>query len=59
MASAPLVFVGIDVAKDELVVAARPANESWVVPNDDNGIEPLVQRLRGVTGTAWRSTAIA
>jgi transposase len=48
MASAPLVFVGIDVAKDELVVAARPANESWVVPNDDNGIEPLVQRLRGV-----------
>jgi hypothetical protein len=46
MAIAPAVFVGIDVAKDELVVAARPMNESWVVPNDDSGIEQLVARLR-------------
>jgi transposase len=46
MAIAPAVFVGIDVAKDELVVAARPLNESWVVPNDDSGIERLVARLR-------------
>jgi transposase len=46
MAIAPAVFVGIDVAKDELVVAARPMNESWVAPNDDHGIEQLVARVR-------------
>jgi transposase len=46
MAIAPAVFVGIDVAKDELVVAARPMNESGVAPNDDHGIEQLVARVR-------------
>lgn len=45
MVTAPPVFVGIDVAKAELVVAARPTNESWVVPNDDQGIDQLVRRL--------------
>ena len=45
MAIDPPVFVGIDVAKAELVVAARPTHESWVVPNDDQGIDQLVRRL--------------
>jgi len=30
MATAPSIFVGIDVAKAELVVATRPTTESWV-----------------------------
>jgi len=46
MTTTPSVFVGIDVAKAELVVATRPATESWVVPNDDPGIDRLVGRLR-------------
>ncbi len=48
MATAPAVFVGIDVAKAELVVATRPTPDSWVVPNDDHGIDRLVHRLRRV-----------
>lgn len=47
MAAAPPVFVGIDVAKAELVVAMRPMGESWAVANDDRGIEQLVRRVRG------------
>jgi transposase len=38
--------VGVDVAKDELVVAARPSGAQWTVPNDEVGVEALVQRLR-------------
>lgn len=51
MATAASVFVGVDVAKAELVVAVRPANDSWVVPNDDLGIAQLVERLRPVAPT--------
>jgi len=51
MATAASVFVGVDVAKAELVVAVRPANDSWVVPNDDLGIAHLVERLRPVAPT--------
>ena len=38
-------FVGIDVAKQELVVALRPNNEHWAVTNDEHGVHKLVTRL--------------
>jgi transposase len=40
-------FIGIDVAKDALVVAERPRDETWTVSNDDAGIAALVARLQG------------
>ena len=40
--------VGIDVAKAELVVAARPSGERWTVTNDERGVRTLVERLRAV-----------
>lgn len=45
MSAAP-VFVGVDVAKAELVVSLRPGGESWTVTNDEAGILQLLQRLR-------------
>jgi transposase len=39
------VFVGIDVSKDRLDVAARPSGESWQVANTEFGIATLVKRL--------------
>lgn len=38
-------FIGIDVAKSELVVAARPEGEQWAVSNDEAGVRILVDRL--------------
>jgi len=38
--------VGIDVAKAELVVAARPSGERWTVTNDERGVRTVVERLR-------------
>src|SRR5215211_1374861 len=38
-------LVGIDVAKAELVVAARPSGEHWVVANDEPGARALAERL--------------
>ena len=40
-------LIGIDVAKAELVVAARPSGERWTVANDERGIRTLVERLKG------------
>jgi transposase len=40
-------FVGIDVAKAELVVFARPSGEPWVVANDEAGVGESAARLRG------------
>lgn len=40
-----LVFVGIDVSKDRLDVAARPTGEVWQVSHDARGISRLVERL--------------
>jgi transposase len=37
--------IGIDVAKQELVVAERPSGEWWTVPNDDRGVQTLTERL--------------
>lgn len=38
-------FIGIDVARDSLEVASRPAGESWRVANDAVGIAALLARL--------------
>ena len=38
-------FIGIDVAKAELVVGERPSAARWVAPNDEVGIRALTQRL--------------
>lgn len=48
---APPTFVGIDVAKAELVIAVRPSGARWSVPNDDRGVEELVRRLRQLAPT--------
>ena len=44
--SALPVFVGIDVAKTDLVTGLRPTGETWTVSNDEAGIQELLQRLR-------------
>ena len=44
-------FVGIDVAKAELVVAIHPTQERWTVANDARGVRTLVERLRAVPPT--------
>ena len=38
-------YVGIDVAKAELVVATRPAAAAWAAPNAAAGVRALVARL--------------
>lgn len=38
-------YVGIDVAKQELVIAVRPADERWTVANTDAGHAALVDGL--------------
>jgi transposase len=39
-------FVGVDVAKAELVVAVHPSGARWTVTNDERGVRTLVERLR-------------
>jgi transposase len=46
MPSTPPAFIGIDVAKAELVIAIRPSGDRWAVDNDESGIQKLVQQLR-------------
>lgn len=41
-------FIGIDVAKKELVVAVRPSGASWVCANDEAGVRDLVARLQAL-----------
>ncbi len=41
-------FVGLDVAKAELVVSVLPAGERFAVANDERGARTLVERLRGM-----------
>jgi transposase len=41
----PLVFVGIDVAKAELVIAVRPTGAQWSVPQTAAGWAALTRRL--------------
>ena len=44
-------FVGIDVAKAELVVSIVPSMERFTVANDERGVRTLVERLRAITPT--------
>ena len=44
-------FVGIDVAKAELVVSIVPSAERFTVANDERGVRTLVERLRAVAPT--------
>ena len=44
-------FVGIDVAKAELVVSLLPSAERFTVDNEERGVRTLVERLRSVTPT--------
>ena len=37
--------IGIDVAKADLVVGTRPLTERWSVPNDEEGVRTLTERL--------------
>ncbi len=39
-------YVGVDVSKARLDIAARPSGEMWTVANDEEGIEALLGRLR-------------
>jgi transposase len=43
--TAPL-WIGIDVAKDQLDVAIGGGGETWSVPNDEAGVQSLVSDLR-------------
>src|SRR5213593_3455782 len=40
------VFVGVDVAKEQVDVALRPSGDRWSAVNDEVGITTLVTRLR-------------
>jgi transposase len=42
-------FVGIDVAKAELVISVLPVGERFTVANDERGIRTLVDRLRAIS----------
>ena len=42
------IYVGIDVAKDQMDVAVRPSDERWTVSQDDDGIRQLVSRLKAL-----------
>lgn len=41
-------FIGIDVAKAEVVVSVRPRAERFSVPNDERGMRTLVERLQPI-----------
>ena len=41
-------FIGIDVAKRQLVVAVRPRGECWTVATDAASLAGLVERLRAM-----------
>ncbi len=45
------IFVGIDVAKVQVDVAARPTDDRWTVSNDDAGISQLASRLKDLEPT--------
>lgn len=45
------VYVGIDVSKEGLDVAVRPAGSGWRATNDEGGIRELVARVRALAPT--------
>ena len=44
-------FIGIDVAKAELVVGVRPTGAGWTATNDARGVHDVVERLRALAPT--------
>ncbi|MEQ1692255.1 MAG: IS110 family transposase [Gemmatimonas sp.] len=46
MVGGDVMFVGIDVAKAELVVTVLPSAEHFIVENDERGVRTLVERMR-------------
>ena len=42
------IFVGLDVAKAQVEVAVRPADDRWEVSHDDVGIGQLVSQLKSL-----------
>ena len=44
-------YVGIDVAKAQVDIAARPTDERWQLPNDETGIHQLLSRLKALEPT--------
>lgn len=46
--SVPLLFVGIDVAKAECVVAVRPTGTTWTIPQTEAGWAALATRLQAL-----------
>ena len=38
-------LIGIDVAKAELVIAARPSGDRWTLANDERGVQTLAERF--------------
>ena len=42
------IFVGLDVAKAQVDVAIRPADDRWEVSHDDSGIGQLVSQLKSL-----------
>ncbi len=49
--TAPAIFVGIDIAKADFVMACRPDGASWTASNDVRGITATVERMRAVAPT--------
>lgn len=47
----PQTFIGIDVSKGRLDVAAVPSQEQWSAPNDEDGIRALARKLREISPT--------
>ena len=41
-------YIGIDVAKAELVVAVRPTGETWTTANDAAGLRELIARVQAL-----------
>ncbi len=46
------IYVGIDVAKDQVDVAVRPAGRSWSVKYDEAGVDSLVAQLNSLKPVA-------
>jgi transposase len=49
--TATAIFVGIDIAKADFVVACRPDGTSWTARNDPEGVAVTVTRLRALAPT--------
>jgi transposase len=43
------IYVGVDVAKDRLDIHVRPSGDAFVVARDHEGLNDLVERLRGLS----------